>query len=175
MLLLMFLFNVGGYYLVFLGLRYSTYVELSQRIDRQKYEWEDVYEFKVPLTLPYPLQEKGYVRSYGEFEYKGEHYILAEQKLENDTLFIKGIKNTKQKRLNKAFRDYAKISNDLIPSKERKGGNLISKMIKEYKGHNTLDIIRHDGWHQQIVHAACPLILYEEYIEDFLRPPDHLS
>ena len=166
----MFLFNVGGYYFVFLGLRYSTYKELSSRIDQEN-SAEANYEFKVPLKLAYPIQETGYVRSYGEFEYNGEYYILAEQKLERDTLYIRAIKNTKRKHLNKAFTDYAKVSNDILPVKQKRGSNLLSKLIKDYKGHDTFEIARHYIWRRQITYPALVATLCKEVIGVPSPPP----
>ncbi|WKZ60372.1 MAG: hypothetical protein QY309_02595 [Cyclobacteriaceae bacterium] len=119
-LLLVFLFSVGGYYLVFMGLRYSIYTDLSQRIDVHDFDPGETLEFKIPLTLPYPIYHDDYVRNHGEFEYDGEYYILAGQKLVNDTLYIKSVRNDKRKQLTETFKNL------------RKQPPLPGKMITEY-------------------------------------------
>ncbi|HEY4653031.1 MAG TPA: hypothetical protein VIH22_00885, partial [Cyclobacteriaceae bacterium] len=63
--LLLFLFNIGGYYFVFVGLQYKASREFSERLDNNEYDEEETYLFKLPLTLPYQITENGYERVSG--------------------------------------------------------------------------------------------------------------
>jgi len=63
--------------------------------------------------LPYPIQQNGFERVDGEFEYKGEYYNLVKQRLENDTLFMVCIRNHQEKRLISTMTEYANMANDL--------------------------------------------------------------
>ena len=83
---MIFLFNVGGYYLVFWGVRTQAKKDLLHRLDADQYSSEDLVVLSIPVNLPYPIQQNGYERVDGEFEYGGEYYNLVKQRLQNDTL-----------------------------------------------------------------------------------------
>src|SRR5688500_16103834 len=110
---MVFLFNVGGYYIVFLGVRHHHRQELNARLDANLYQDEEIVELKIPITLPYPLQQRGFERVKGKFEHQGELYKLVKHKLENDTLHVICIKDHEEKRLEGAATKYANLSNDL--------------------------------------------------------------
>lgn len=136
---------------------------------------QDIYEFKIPLALPYPIQEN-YVRNFGEFEYNGEHYIFAGQRLSDDTLYIKTVRNIKKKELYKAFEEYAKMSNDMPSSKQKQGRGLLAKIIKEYKSGHACEIVRQTDLLRQIdLFVAFDGKLCEEYVATAFHPPRNFS
>jgi hypothetical protein len=130
-LLTLFLFNVGGYYLVFWGLQQKADNVLTARLDANRYSLNETVELKIPITLPYPLQQNDFERVNGTFEHKGEHYKLVKQKLGNDTLYVVCIKDVAAKSLSKKMTDYMKLSNDL-PDAKNKALSLFGKLLKEY-------------------------------------------
>jgi hypothetical protein len=131
LLLALFLFNVGGYYLVFWGLERHADNELAARLDSDLYSEEETVELKIALTLPYPIQQQGFERINGKFEHRGEFYKLVKQRVLNDTLYVICIKDQQKKSLNKTMNDYVKLSNDL-PGAASKAISLLGKLIKEY-------------------------------------------
>lgn len=175
-LLFVFLFNVGGYYLLLQGLRYSAYKELTEKIEQENYRADDSDEIKLLLTLPYPIHENN-ARTYDEFEHNGEYYVLAEQKLDNDTLYIKTVRNSKKTRIDNAFEEYAKSSNDFPSSKQKESRSLLAKLMKEYKRSSAPGAIaRQNGLLWQF---DFPLFSgkrhYEEHIGSTFHPPRNLS
>ena len=146
LLLAVVLFNVGGYYLFFWGLRTHASMELMRQLDAESYSLNETIELKIPISLPYPLQENGYERINGAFEYKNQQYKLVKQKMEGDTLFVVCIKDHKEEKLQHAMTDYAKVSNDL-PSASKEKLNLMSKLLKEYNSQFPVAIINElSGW-----------------------------
>ena len=131
LLLVIFLFNVGGYYIVLWGLRHQVNDNLSDRLDQGLYSREETVELKIPVSLPYPLQARGFERIDGKFEYKGEYFKLVKHKLEHDTLYIVCIKNIEEKRLVDTMTEYANLANDL-PGTAKKAMTFLSKLVKDY-------------------------------------------
>jgi hypothetical protein len=170
-LLLVFLFSVGGYYLVFMGLRYSIYADLSQRIDVHDFEPGETLEFKIPLTLPYPIYHDDYVRNHGEFEYNGEYYILAGQKLVNDTLYIKSVRNDKRKQLTETFKEFAQAAS---ASGENDNRILLVKIIKDFKGTEELAHIHQPGWQCTFTFMKPSNTQLTGYTRPHFHPPDFL-
>jgi len=141
---MIFLFNIGGYYLVFWSLRADARQDLLHRLDAEKYAEDELIVLTVPLSLPYPIQENDYERVNGEFEYGGEYYNLVKQRLENDTLFMVCIKNHQEKRLVNAMNEYSDLANSL-PSSAKHTLDLFGKLFKDYTM-NGLCISSQSGW-----------------------------
>ena len=138
-LLLVFLFNVGGYYFVFWGLIRSADLALTQRLNDEAYSSDETIELKIPVTLPYPIQQQGFKRVDGKFEHNGQFYKLVKQKLENDTLFVICILDHQQKRLVKSMTDYVKMTNEL-PQSEKKPAPFAGKLLKDFEAGETHEI-----------------------------------
>jgi hypothetical protein len=126
-----FLFNVGGYNLLFWGLKSQAKSNLLHRLDADEYLSEETIVLSIPLSLPYPIHEANYERARGEFEYKGESYHLVKQKIENDTLFAVCIKDQQQRKLNHVMHDYANLTNNL-PASTKNTLDLLGKLFKDY-------------------------------------------
>jgi hypothetical protein len=129
--LLVFLFNVGGYYIVFWGMQNQAKHNLLQRLDANNYSSNEVVVLTIPLTLPYPVNQNGYERVDGDFEYKGEYFKLVKQKLENDTLFIVCIRDVAAKKIEVAMSDFTKLSNN-VPAGSKQAQNFLAKMFKDF-------------------------------------------
>jgi hypothetical protein len=132
LLLFVFLFNVGGYYIVFWALRHQSDKQLTSLLDAGAYQQDETVEVKIAVAFPYSsLMVRGFERVEGEFEYKGDYYRLVKQKIQNDTVYVVCIKNKEEKRLVNAMTDYVKESNDL-PGTAKKALSFFSKLLKEY-------------------------------------------
>ena len=127
----LFLFNVGGYYVVFWVLQFQYDLKIASIIQAGSYQKDETVELKIPMTLPYPLQPRDFERISGKFEYQGEYYELVKQKLENDTLRVVCLKNHDKQQLVSTMTNYVKLSNDL-PGTAQKAFNFLGKLLKEY-------------------------------------------
>lgn len=141
-LLVLFTFNLGGYYFLFWALQSRADQQLSEQLDANLNNVAGSFEIKIPLTLPYPLQQKDFERKDGEFVHKGEHFRLVKQKLENDTLTIVCIKDQKAQQLTHVMEEFrAKTSSD-----QTDGVMLSGKVIQEYERLEVLLVITISGW-----------------------------
>jgi hypothetical protein len=130
--LFVFLFQVGGYYLVFWTMELRAKSDLLTRLDAEDYSREEAVVLTIPLSLPYPIHQDNYERVNGDFQYNGESYKLVKQKLENDTLFIICIKDKEATKLAAAYSDFTKFSHNL-PVNNKKAVNFIAKLYKDFK------------------------------------------
>lgn len=111
-LLALFLLNMLGYYGVFVGLQVKSGQAMRDRFDSENYSTEQEVTIKVPITIPYATDSRGYERVDGEFEHNGQIYRLVKQKLQSDTLFIVCVKDNQAAKINQALADYVKTFTD---------------------------------------------------------------
>jgi hypothetical protein len=149
LILFVFLFNVGGYFFVFWGIIRNADQLLTQRLDEGLYSSEEIIELKIPVTLPYPIQEQDFKRVNGKFEHKGEFYKLVKHKLANDTVYIVCIRDHQQKRIVKTMTDYVKLANEL-PSSSKNTTNFVGKFLKDYESGISIEIAHQSGWMMKI-------------------------
>jgi hypothetical protein len=169
-LLIIFLFNVGGYYVVFLALRLHATAELTQRLNADQYSQDELVELRLPVSLPYPLQENDFQRVDGKFEHEGQFYRLVKQKLEDDVLIIICIKDKKEKQLDESMKDYSKLAND-IPSSSKKTQNILSKLLKDFESLESGSIQRSNCWQQTISFAGIGCKVANESLSVTGPPP----
>ncbi len=137
--LFVFLFNVGGYYLVFLGMKAKAKQDLLTRLDANDYTSNETLVLSVPLSMPYPIYSAGYESVDGEFQQQGQAYKLVKQKIENDTLFIVCIRDDQSTKIINAFQDFSKVANNL-PVASKEALNLLAKLYKDF---NTSEFVFH--------------------------------
>jgi hypothetical protein len=130
-MILLLLFNVLGYYGVFLGLKYRNTQAITQKLDTENYRESETITLKVPLALPYHVDENEYERVNGEIEHNGEFYRLVKQKLANDTLYIVCIKDHQSKQIKNALADYVKTFTDR-PAESRHQSKTVPSFIKDF-------------------------------------------
>ena len=154
--LTLFLFNVGGYYLVFWALQYQADQELTSIIDRGDYSQDETFELKIPLSMPYPLHPRGAQRAYGEMEIEGQLYTFVEQRLENDTLHIVLMRHIDKENLVETMTEYANLSNDL-PGTSQKAASFLGKILKDYTPSTSVVISETTAWSGTII-TYCDLV-----------------
>ena len=66
--LLIFLFNTGGYYLVYWGIKQRAKENLLERLNASSYSKEESIVLTIPFSLPYQVSEGSYERVHGDFE-----------------------------------------------------------------------------------------------------------
>jgi hypothetical protein len=171
LLLLIFLFNVGGYYVVFWGLRQHADLALSKRLDAGLYADEEIVELKIPVTLPYPLQQRGYERVYGKFEHNGEYYKLVKQKHAHDTLYVICIRDNQEKKLVKTMHDYAEMTSEL-PQSSKKALHFFGKFLKDFEPAPAGTLLRQQGWSRNISFCMMPFLVRGQRIVIPSPPPE---
>ena len=121
--------------MAFWVLRAQARANLLHRLDADAYSSQDVVVLSVPLSLPYPMHDANYERANGDVEYNGEFYQLVKQKIENDTLFMVGVKDHQQKHLQQTMNEYTNLANSL-PASTKHTMDLLGKLFKDFAGTN---------------------------------------
>ena len=170
LLLLIFLFNVGGYYLLFIGLHHRSDLLLSKKIENNQVKDEELLEFKIPVTLPYPLQRNRFERIDGKFEHAGIFYKLVKQKYENDTLYVVCVRDAASKQLASAFKDYVSKTNDL-PVNSKNTLTFFGKFLKDFEGTESSSIQHGPGWVSEIPFENPTFNLHDTHLIIHTPPP----
>ncbi len=129
--LVVFLFNVGGYYVVFWAMGVQATHQLLTRLDADNYSGNEAIVIALPLSLPYPVGTGDYMRLNGDFNYNGHHYRLVKQKVDNDTLFIVCIRDHESTKLANALSEYTKAANN-IPTGADQALTFLGKLYKDF-------------------------------------------
>jgi len=169
--LALFLFQFVGYYFVYMGLRYQAKSEMLSRLDAGNYSNEETVTLKIPFTLPYWMDSRGYERVHGEFQYQGEFYQLIEQKLEKDTLYVVCIRDAREKKLHVAMTDFVKLTNDL-PASSQKALKLLTSFIKDYVRSVPTEISKSLGWSREVTFAEPSFYLLTLASTVYSPPPE---
>jgi hypothetical protein len=168
LLLMVFLFNVGGYYIVFWGLRFQSDQQLTYRLDANLYDAGETVQLKIPVALPYPSQSAEFQRVDGRFEHGGEFYRLVKQKLENDTLYLICIRDQETRELVRTMTDYVQLTQSLpVSSSGQKALNYLSKLIKDFCAQEDLSPLPDRSFHAVIGFGE-----KSEFLEEQITPID---
>jgi hypothetical protein len=171
LLLLVFAFNLGGYYVFFWAMRHTANKELVHRLDANDYSSEEVIELQIPFTLPYPIFNTGFERVDGKFEHEGEIYKLVKQKLVNDTLYIVCLQDKKEMQITSAFKDYSRLSNDMPASHGKHSSSILNKLIKDYNYDQVIDLISISGWSRNQRWCQVEFLVTSPELEILSPPP----
>lgn len=141
------------------------------RLDANQYSPDELVELSIPLSLPYPGQQREFERVNGKFEHNGIHYKLVKQRHENDTLYVICIKDHHQKKLVKSMSEYAKLTNDL-PSSSKKSTDLSLKFLKDFESNDVEKIFHVAGWSVKIHFAEQNSLFTTETVRIPSPPPE---
>jgi hypothetical protein len=172
LLIAVLLFNVFGYYGLFLGLRLKTTHDLITRLDAEAYSTDETLTLKLPLSVPYHVDQNEYERVDGEIEYKGEYYRLVKQKLTNDTLYVVCLADKQSKNITRTFNDYAKTLSDKHASPKGESGKAFQNLIKDYIA-TTLSLENSNGgWSHEIYSTFLQNLHEVHYFHVTVKPPE---
>jgi hypothetical protein len=129
-MLLIHLFNTGGYLLVFDHLEKGVGRNMIARIDQQAYDDQDLLEIRVPVNLPYQTNSMEFERVDGEVDVAGVHYNYVKRKFYNDTLILLCLPNTEKTKLFNARETFFSLVNDLQQDEPLKQSPLPVKTSK---------------------------------------------
>lgn len=146
-LLLLFTFNLGGYYFLFWVLKSEADQQLAQKLE-QSTALDGTYELKIPLSLPYPLQQTGFENRDGELVYKNEHFRLVKQKYENDTLTIICLKDQESRHLAEAMDAFSSKASGEPSSSD--GVSFSGKVLQEYEPSLLPSLVHLSGWYRHL-------------------------
>ena len=96
MLLFLLVYNMLGYYVVFVFRQAAVKAEMANKLTLGKVETADLIVIKIPVPLYHQTDRRGFEEVRGQFEYKDKFYEMVRQKLEDDTLYVYCLNNEKK-------------------------------------------------------------------------------
>ena len=112
LLILILLFNIGGYKFAFTYLEQKATQRLEEKIDANQYSEAQLIEFKIPLQMPY-YNDTEYESCYGEIEVEGEHYRYVKRKISGNTLYVLCLPHTEKDNIAAIKSNLVKSLNDV--------------------------------------------------------------
>lgn len=127
LLLALLLFNWCGYRLVTAIMSQKATLHLEKKIDRAQYEDSDLIELRIPLEVPYQLNQSDFERSYGEVEVNGRVYTHVKRRVEAGQLILLCLPNEHREQIEGAAQDFYKNTNGLDHLPGDKQGKAVQK------------------------------------------------
>lgn len=165
--------NAMGYYIVFWGFQVHSDKQLTHQLDNDSYDHANAIAIKVPVSIPYMMDQLDFSRTDGKFFNDGKYYRMVKQKYANDTLTIVCIRDTNSEQIQTALGDYVKTFADNTQQSSQQNSKLSFSFIKDFMGHAAAPIIGIEGWIQVVtcnIHQTCR---YTTPTQSITHPPEH--
>lgn len=128
-LLLMLLFNWGGYRLLSNWMANHAQAQFQLVLDEEQYNEADLLHIKVPATLPYGVSNAQFEKVEGSIEMNGVTYSYVKRRFYQDTLELLCLPNIQTTQIKNARDAFAQLANDFIShegSAKKTNGNSAS-------------------------------------------------
>lgn len=168
------LFNVMGYYGLFLGLLYTNNLRADRQLDAEDFAGNPVVTLKIPITVPYAIYsgDGEYKHARGDFEHKGEFYRLVKQRLFQDTLYVVCVKDEKRASINNAFEKYVQTFSDHTPDFAKELRTLPG-FIKDFISRDFAILTESAGWEQCLSRHSHSVLFPVDYHPSVNHPPEY--
>jgi len=168
--IILILFNVMGYYGLFLGLSYHNDLRMVKRLDTQDYKESETFVVKIPLTIPYATDSREFERVDGKFEYQGELFRMVKQRLSRDTIYVVCVRDERATQINDALESYVKTFAD-NPSDGQSTSNPLPTFIKDYVVRTMTMSSASAGWECDLIKSTAVPMLFSSYYSIIIHPP----
>lgn len=164
-----------GHYPVYIGMQWQARQDMEHRLDAEDIYGHELFEVKIPMSLPYWQNMQDYERVTGRFEHNGEFYTLFKQKVQDDTLFLVCVKDRQQKQLLQKLTEAVQLTFSDAPGTHQKAAKFLENLTKDYLPLQPL--IALVSWEQNLAlqtpptHSSC---FYSTFFTSFSPPPERL-
>lgn len=135
-LLLVFLFNIGGYRLWYYFEEQRSDEQIVALLENEEYDEADLVTIKIPLYLPYQTNWKEFETTDGEIEVEGTIYKYVKRKVQHGELVLLCIPHHDKMQVNTARDDFFKYANDLAQNTSdkntRNSGHNFKSPLSDY-------------------------------------------
>lgn len=167
-MVVLFLFNVLGYYGILQGFKANSIVAWGAAEADE--DLGATVTFKIPLTVPYGVDSREYQKIDGQFEYGGEVYQLVKQKLEKDVLYIVCVKDEASSMWGRAIADYVMTFGDSQDDTE--SSTIQPGIIKDFISISISVTRGNAGWDQLVGRSSRLAHFADTFCSSFVHPPE---
>ena len=165
------LFNVLGYYGLFVGLQYQNTKKMTERFDAGAYGEEELITLKIPMTVPYMTENSDFQRVDGSITYEGQVYRMVKQKVTPDAVYIICTKDLNGTQIENALTDYVKTFAD-NPTDSKSSSKIQINFIKEYVAGNFIIENPSLGWQREVVKNTTYAFFVDSFNSSIVHPPE---
>ena len=177
LLVLILLFNIGGYKLVFTYFEQKATQRLDNKIDAHQYSEAELIEFKIPLQMPYYNDTK-YESCYGEIEIGGEHYRYVKRKVSNNNLYILCLPHIEKDNIDAIKSNLVRSLNDIqdnnVPQ-QQKQQSCIKLMLSKFLPDNLISDFKLQNIKLQKIYSFECILSPQFDPATIAQPPDIIS
>lgn len=164
-IVIIFTFNLAGYYIGFIFLKYSIHYEVKKMI------LNNIDEKQITLIKLHKDDRKGpdfKMYEENEFRYKGSFYDIVRSKTINDTIYYYCINDKKESALFAKYEKYVNNNKDLTSSMRKKTKNILKYIIKDLFVKIPGKLVFSNSLKRQFVNIC---FFYTGYITGIQSPP----
>jgi len=175
-MLVLFLFNLGGYQLLFQYFIYESDVSITQQINNNNYKSTDLVEVKIPVHLNNFQSWDEFKPVSGQLKVKDNCYNYAALKMTRDTIYLMVIPNHDKAHIINAKNTYAKQINGVPLNK--KGHEQTIKKANILSEYNLLALQgRYSRYGTFLTQTNKPVSLHFDrpFIESPGKPPNFIG
>lgn len=169
-LLSIFLFNIGGYSVLYWAEKQKASKELRSQLDRDEFSGSQAITIKVPLAIPYQ-PDRDYQRVDGEFEYQGQFYKLVKQRVLGDTLYVVCVIDSKKKEIVDEMKEFARKATE-SSSTDQPLKAASSNPLQDYSNESIVELASSSfGWTVSYPFFETRFLLLESTVDPNSPPP----
>lgn len=172
-LVVLLLMNTIGYYAIFWGFQVHSDRRLTHQLDNDSYDQANAITFKVPISIPYLMDQSEFSRADGKFLNEGKYYRMVKQRYAQDTLTIVCVRDTNTEQIQTALGDYVKTFAD-NPQQTSKHSKAPLSIIKDFIDHSSASITGIEGWTRDVPQTSYSISLYSSHTASINQPPERV-
>lgn len=88
LLIALFIFNLFGYRILFYFARQQSDINIEKALDSNQYSEKDLITIKIPMSIPYQIEQKDFERFDGEVNLNGKIYKYVKRKVCDGNLVL---------------------------------------------------------------------------------------
>ncbi len=147
-LMLILLFNLGGYRLVLSIMQQQSDNRLESLLDQNEYDESQLIEIKVAMNLPYQQRYTDFERHYGEIEIEGKVYSYVKMKVEGDYVIFKCIPNEQKQQLINIEDGLAKANSNVMDHSGQQKQHSVNFSLSDFDGQTCFAVLDANNYNQ---------------------------
>jgi len=117
------LFNIAGYRAWFYYAERNADIKMETSLDNNEYNEADLITLRVPLNMPYQIENARFERVNGEFSFEGKIYRYVKRKVSQGSLILLCLPDVQKMHLKNAKTAYGNYANDITSSSNKNTGH----------------------------------------------------
>jgi hypothetical protein len=123
LLIALFTFNLFGYRILFYFAQQQSDTNIEKSFDGNQYNEQDLVTLKIPISVPYQVEQRDFERFDGEINLNGRIYKYVKRKVSGGNIVLLCLPDQNKMKLEAVKNDCVKNSSDLQNTASKKSGS----------------------------------------------------